>query len=69
MLCQKCGGNKFETLKTMKVETMGGVVCAVHVEISMCANKHCHTHSMTDEQAKEYRKLILKEYTRKSQKK
>jgi hypothetical protein len=44
---------------------MGGIMCAVNVEITMCDIKTCQHSFMTDEQHKAYRSAILKEFNRK----
>ena len=65
MKCQKCGKSEFKPIKTMKVEMMGGIVCAVHVDASICANIQCQAHTFTDEQYKKFREAVAKEYNRK----
>jgi hypothetical protein len=44
---------------------MGGIMCAVNVEITMCDIKTCQHSFMTDEQHKAYRAAIAKEFKRK----
>lgn len=49
----------------MRCEMMGGIMCAVNVEVMMCEIKTCQHSFMTDEQHKAYRTAILKEFNRK----
>lgn len=50
----------------MRVEVMGGIVCAVNVDVMICKTKTCQHSQMSDEQSKAFKVAVLKEYKRKS---
>ena len=64
--CKRCNKPTLEVVSTMRVELMGGIVCAVNADVMICKTKTCQHSQMSDEQSKAFKVAVLKEFKRKS---